>query len=55
MLVKTVKSLRRVYFNRPPSQERVNFSSYVEEEYHFVRKSYREELNRLNREHGSGR
>jgi hypothetical protein len=41
MIQKRAKQLRRTFFNRAPTLEPIDYSNYIEEECHFVEKSYR--------------
>lgn len=47
MIQKRVERFRRIFFNRPPVDEPVDYSRYIEEGYHFVEKNFRAELDAI--------
>jgi hypothetical protein len=49
VLQKRTRRLRRTFFDRQPYLEEVDHSRYLEEEYLFIRKDFREELNAIAR------
>ena len=50
MLGKDIKQLRRVFFERPPATEAVDFSRYIEDEHTFVERRFKARVDRMNKQ-----